>query len=169
MPQIPLAEAGRRLHLHPLNLLIRLRQHGCASATSDCWPQVDEAFVETLRQLDGSVVHVSPAKHAPPRVENGLSSPTAADSFSAAAKKVVEKMWRKKFLGGNQVSTESIQKMWQEFSSDDVDAAIQELDHAGLVKQHGKKGTWSLDAGRTADIQKIADEVVKSMTARKVR
>lgn len=65
--KIPINEAARRLHLHPCELVLELAQ--IATSFDDLHPEVEEGFVETLKQMRPERFFKSPRDARTPEAE----------------------------------------------------------------------------------------------------
>jgi hypothetical protein len=160
MKTIPLHEAARQLGVHPLNLLLRVQKY--VGSLEDCWPNVADGYLETLKAMrnDRRGEHIA---STPVQVTKSSPAPSTTRrvvALSAGASRVIEKLWRKDRWGDMSVSLPSIQKMCQDVS--DVEDAVEELVRLGLVNAgESKRGPFSLVSARKADIEAIAREIIK--------
>ncbi len=154
MPRIPLHEAARRLGAHPLTVAFRL-----ASLTddfADCWPDVEDGYVETLKSMSGTLV-VAPHPEPAPRPAAAIAAPSSQNrtlSLGTTAVFVVEKLYRKNRWGKFSVSYTSLRHMCH--NPKDLNKAIDELRRADLLIVEGHDKAFSLDPGRKGDIEAIA-------------
>lgn len=160
MAQVPLAEAARGLGLHPLNLMVKLRP--VVGGLTDCWPTVEDGFIATIRQLDGLETRI-PSKGDSRKLDLPLPSSPVRDAHSAAERKIVEKLYRKKMWPNHPVAPESIQKLCQGFQSGELDDAIENLVRKGLlIKGDGHRGPYSLNPPKKGEIEKIAQAEINA-------
>ncbi len=145
-------EAARSLGLHPANLLLHLSSFGMEFG--DVWPDVDTAWIETLKQSDWEKFG-----YDVPLVTNTNGSGPAEEQEDLGvtddAALIIEKLWRNERWGNAYVRLESIQRHTH-LAPDRLKAAMVELVKLDLLEEHGSGGPYSLNTGRRAEIDRIA-------------
>ena len=149
-------EAARTLDLHPANLLLHLSSLGMEF--DDVWPDVDNAWIETLKQSD-----YARFGHDVPLVTSADDSGPAEEQEDLGvtddAALVIEKLWRNEKWGKAYVSLESIQKHTH-LAPSQLKAAVVDLVKLDLLQEHGSGGPYSLNTGQRAKIEGIATIMV---------
>ena len=147
-----LHDVAREFEVHPLNLFLALAELGAGWA--DVWPEVDEAWIRTLRDLDGRRIQ-RPRKEAAAGDQRSGTSEPEAPSVSAEAALIIEKMWRNDRWGSAVVSLESMHRHTH-IGGAELKAAVEELVAAGLLVGQHANGPYALDSSRRAEIDAIA-------------
>lgn len=160
MAQVPLADAARGLNLHPLNLLVRLRP--VVGSLGECWPTVDQGYIETIRHLDGEREQHVLTTREPGDSLSTETAPPVPDIYSRAERRVIEKFWRKGKWGKLGMAMESIQKVCQDVQPDELDLAMSDLVRKGLMLAEGNRGPYSLNTQFKAEIDRIAELETKT-------
>ena len=151
--EIKTSEAASRLGIHPLNLLLKL--FPMVGSIDDCWPGLEEGYVDTIRTLgDGGQRPTSqPAAPLPgPTPEQPPADPLAG--LDRGCVRVLEKLWRKDRWGGRAVAWETLHNHYCQ-DVDNLEEAIEDLVKRGLLLNHSRHGPFSLDPGRKGDIERI--------------
>lgn len=151
--KIKTSEAASRLGIHPLNLLLKL--FPMVGSIEDCWPDLDEGYVDTIRTLgEGAQRPTSqPAARLPePPPEQPPADPLAG--IDRGSVRVLEKLWRKDRWGGRAVAWETLHNHYCQ-DVDNLEEAVEELVQRGLVIKPEKHGPFSLDPSRKGEIERI--------------
>lgn len=150
----PTNEAARALGLHPANLLLHLAHMG--ADFHDVWPEIEDYWIENLRQQDWERFARQPgATHQPAPAQ------PASLGISEAAALIVEKLYRKGKWGVATVTVEAIQHMVH-LSGREVDVALEELLSVALLSREGRQ--FSLDSARRAEVTRIAEHRIEHRT-----
>lgn len=144
----PTSDAAKALGLHPANFLLHLASLG--AEFSDCWPEVDESWIEALRRHDW-------ARFGRPAVliEPASSSNNPRPEVSESATKILVKLCHKRHWAGNVVAFETLKNHLCQTISNFEDA-LEELLERGYVKAEGRRGPYSLNQSLSKDIERIA-------------
>ena len=153
--KIRTSEAAVRLGVHPLGLVLAVRP--MVGGIEDCWPEIDDGFVETLRAAGyGQSESARAARHGDGAKQPSGSAPAVSPvlSVSHAAAEVLDKMSRQDKWGKNTVSLDTLRNHYCRTVSN-VEVAVDELvDREFLLVEGGRKGTYSLNPARKGEIDR---------------
>jgi hypothetical protein len=153
----PLSQAAASLSIHPLNLLRYLAE--IQAPFEEVWPEVDDAWIETVRGQDrehfGSISRVE----QPNAVDRDDRPERRNNRLSDEAARILEKMWRQRRWGDLGVSLDTVRKHYSQVGSD-ADSAVRELVDLGLIVGDGPRGPFSLNPSKKAEIERIAAALV---------
>lgn len=102
--KISTSDAARRLRDHPANVVRDVSE--MVTGLDDCWPELDEGFVDTLKTLRGV--------HRPEQIDEHTKgaepaiAPAPKLRRSSAALKVLDKLERKDKWGGNAIGWDTL-------------------------------------------------------------
>ena len=140
----PLHEVAKSLHSHPATIIFSLASLGVSF--EDYYPDVDESWIETLKGLDW--------KHSvPDEIEHKNLKAESFSNLSNTAKKILDKLERKKHYGKNSVSLDTIKNHYCRNQSD-FEEAIKELIGIELINEEGK-GSVILNSSKNKEISKV--------------
>ena len=125
---------------------------------SDCWPEVEEGFIETIRALRfAEEMPTSPdaVQPAPEHQEERL-----AKRRPQAELRLLDKMERHDKWGGSSVSWRTLHNNYCQ-GVHDLDDAIDALIAEGLLIRGNQRDTFSLNPARKGDIQQAVAEARK--------
>jgi hypothetical protein len=148
-PKIATSEAARLLRDHPANVVRSLSE--MVSSLQDCWPEVDEGFVDTLRTLRREVPP-GPSNQAvaPPSPTLPVTIPTPVSSETAL--RILDKLERKDKWGGNAIGWDTLRNHYCQ-GLRDLDDAVDELVEEGLLLSGAnRRGPYSLNPARKGEI-----------------
>ena len=175
--RIPTVEAAKRLGIDPGTLILRVSE--LVGDFTDCWPEIDEGFVDTLRQLEGGFESVreapAPAEESAslrrespedpgvhPADASGGPSPAAPRSRSDPARfRVLDKLERQERWGSKTVNWDTLRNHWCRGVERLEEAVGQLVDERLLsVAEYGnrRRGPFSLNAARKRAIQRLLKE-----------
>lgn len=148
------SEAARALGLHTLDFVARL--HGMVGSWSECWPEVDDGYVETLRiLLDRPRAKRVQDPGSPPAQPAARGDDPCPHSIGDHAARLIEKMWRKGRWGDMRVSHDTIHvHMMRDI--DDSEEVLDDLVRRGILMAEGRRGSFALNPGRKTEIDAIA-------------
>lgn len=154
--KIPINEAARRLHLHPCELVLELAQ--IATSFDDLYPEVDEGFVETLKQMHPELF-VKPSR-AIDRAsqETTWTSSQPLPRLSKDAERIVYALSHKKHWGTNAVSEATLKNHYCR-DLQDFDYAVKELLRVGILTPERPRGPFSLNLKAKVQV----DAVIRKM------
>lgn len=150
----PTHEAAKSLGIHPANLVLYLTYLG--APFQDCWPSVDDGWIETLRQTHKTLVNKTnqelPHQHSP------LPS-TAKTKYdlSKSALKILDKLHRKKDWGSHTVS-------WRTIHNDycpkvpNLEDAVEELLRLNLLLGSSINDPLSLNPAMKKQIEEFVEQ-----------
>jgi hypothetical protein len=149
------SDAAKSLGIHPLNLVLKLQS--LVGSPEECWPVVEEGFIETLEHLDQKTAF--PKLHVEPRPVSAEETETerqlAVPQVSASAAKVVEKFCRKNYWGKKRVGWETMHNHLCR-NINNLKEVVDELVKKGYLTPVRDGDAYSLNPGRTAEIEAIA-------------
>ena len=155
--KIPIADAARRLRLHPCEVVLELAQ--IATSFDDLYPEVDEGFVETLMQMHPELfVKTSRAIDRATQETIGPSSPPLP-RLSKDAARMVHALSQKKHWGTNTVSEATLKNHYCR-DLQNFDYAVKELLRVGILTPERPHGPFSLNPKAKVQV----DAVVRKMT-----
>lgn len=140
----PLHEVALLLHSHPATIIFTLASLG--APFEDYYPDVDESWIETLKGLDW--------KHSGhDEIEHKNLKTQSFSNLSNTAKKILDKLERKKHYGKNSVSLDTIKNHYCRNQSD-FEEAIEELIGIELIKEE-VKGSVILNPSKNKEIAQV--------------
>ncbi len=151
--KIPLREAARTIGLPPLQVLVELA--AMDQPPGECFPDVDQGFVETIRQRRQVRMGLLPAParmHAPPSASPPAAGPLPVSREAAA---ILDKLWRKGY-GLKPIRVFTLVRKWVHEATEDH---VRELVDEGYLEwtDDGDRTTVNLVAGRLADTERVAE------------
>ena len=144
--------AAESLEIHPAQLLLHFARLDRSLTFDDVWPEVDEAWVETIRSQhwDKFHPHAAITKAQSPIEQN---STPRLPVVSRDAMRVLDKLHRQGKWGHVAVSSEALANLTH-LSAKALGAAIVELRREGLLDHDGTgRGTVSLSSARKKEIE----------------
>jgi len=155
--RIPTYKAAAKLGLHPADFLLSMSH--MVGSLSDCWPEVDEGFVDTVGVLLKGFTPVPPEKQRATKTIPQPPPPAATLPISDGAARILDKMERADKWGKKMTVWDQVNRVFAH-GVEDVDAALDELKKCGLleVQGTGKKAQFSLNTSRQADIERIVKQ-----------
>ncbi len=153
------SDAAKSLGIHPLNLLLKLQP--LVPSLEECWPMVDDGFIETLKHLDqktaflGEHIERGPATGEHKEGGGRLSQP----QVSAGAAKVIEKLWRKSYWGKKEVSWDTLRSHYCQGITN-LEGAVAELVRCGYLTRASGGHAYSLNQAYKAAIEDIASSSI---------
>jgi hypothetical protein len=145
-------EAAQKLAIHPANLLLHVAELDSSLQFGDVWPEIDEDWLETISELHG--YRSVPERPAP--TTKGTSTSLTL-SFSAVAKRVLDKLHRQGKWGSVSVAFDSLMNLARA-SKRDLEGALDELRTNGVLdRDHDGTGVGkiSLSPGMRKQIEKV--------------
>ena len=149
---IKLQEASRQLAIHPLNLLLKI--YPMVGNLGDCYPELDNGLVETVKELGVQHHRDSGRPVAPTTAPIKAAEPTGEVELSAGAQKVIEKLWRGDHWGRMAVSRASLNHLCRNVS--DLESVLEELIKKKVVLTQTKQGPFSLNTKFKSSIESVA-------------
>jgi len=151
------SDAAKSLNIHPLNLLLRLQSLGGVGSPEECWPVVDEGFIETVKHLDQKTSFPKEAVESQSLGGRQKESerPPPSPQVSASAAEVIENLWRKNYWGNKKVRWETMHNHFCR-NIKNLKEAVDELVEKGYLTPVPDGDAYSLDPGRKAEIEAIA-------------
>lgn len=156
----PTHEAAKSLGIHPTNLVLYLTYLG--APFEDCWPSVDDGWIDTLRQTYKILANKSdqqlPHHHSPV-----LSTSKTKHDLSESALKILDKLHRKKDWGSHTVS-------WRTIHNDycpkvpNLEDALEELQKLNLVVGSSINDPLSLNPAMKKQIDELVELFRKQPT-----
>lgn len=154
--KIRLAKAAEELGVHPLALLLYLGEQELPF--EEIWPDLDSAWVDTIRARDWKKFGASRVAPHESRERPEGGPKKAALSLSQASRQILAKLWRNGRWGDLRVSLDTIRKHYCP-NLRDVDAALRELATLGLLSGDSR-GPYSLNPSRKGEIDRLAEQIV---------
>jgi hypothetical protein len=154
----PTHEAAKSLGLHPANLVLYL---SCLGAPfEDCWPEVDEGWLETLR---GTYWHLFEEKQKMHGAEQSpdLHGTAAKKEVSVSAMKVLDKLQRKKHWGTHTISWDTLHNHYCS-GLHDLEDAVNDLQKRELLLGSGIEDRLSLNPAKKREIDLLVEEFRKT-------
>jgi hypothetical protein len=151
--KIPIAEAARRLRLHPCELVLEIAQ--IATSFDDLYPEVDEGVVETLKQMHPELF-VKPSRAIDRATEVSFQP---FPRFSKDAEDIVYALSRKKHWGTNTVPEATLKNHYCR-DLQNFDYAVKELLRVGILTSERPHGPFSLNPKAKVQV----DAVIRKMT-----
>lgn len=144
--KIPIHKAAAHLRLHPCELVLELA--GIA-AFDELYPEVDEGFVETLKQMH-------PERFVkPPRIPEAPKVPSPSlPRLSKDSELLVSVLSHKKHWGTNTVSEATLRNHYCR-DLQDFDSAVRELTRAGILNAESPRGPFSLNTKAKAQVEEL--------------
>ncbi len=155
--RISTADAARKLGMSVPELLDAMTS--LVGDLSEVWPEMDEGYVDTIRQLHG--LHILKTQGEEPDPELGKRSPAAQESSDLSATeqarcRILDKLERAGRWGGNSVSWDTLRNHFCQ-GVQDLEGGLEQLIDEGLVIVGGKgskrKGPFSLNPSRKGEIE----------------
>lgn len=151
--KIRTSQAAGRVGVDPAQLLLRLAELDSSLAFDDVWPEIDEAWLETLLSLDG---HRGVRQGEAPAKPERQTSVRRID-LSDGAMRVVDKLKRQGKWGDASVSFEALQNLTR-VPGHELKGALAELRKKGLLDRDGTgRGDISLNSGERNQIERIGE------------
>ena len=150
--KIKTTDAARKLAIHPSHLLLHIAELEPSLTFPDVWPEIDEAWVETVAASGG---HRRSALQPPPQPPK----PTAPmPSLSKNAVHVLDKLSRQGKWGNVSVAFDSLLNITH-VPKHDLEDVIDELRNQDFLDHDGRgRGTISLNPARQKDIESLAQQ-----------
>lgn len=150
----PTHEAARSLGLHPANLMLYLAKMG--APLNEVWPEIDDDWIEAVRSEDWRRF----GRKNPASTNAAITPEQLELPIDENAGLIIEKLWRNDKWGNAYVSVESIRKHTG-LHGHQLDLAIKELTQKGFLIDQGSSGPYSLNTGKRAEIELIANLMVR--------
>jgi len=148
--KISLAEAARRLDIHPCNLLLYLASVGVSF--EEIFPEIEEDWLDTIRSQDPS--RFGTGEHLqPPARPAGPAEEVQRIRLGADALTVVDKLKRKGFWGTHRVEATALRHLCRQVS--DLSPALRELSTVGILLGKLPRGPFSLDSSKKAIVEQL--------------
>ena len=148
--KIKTTEAAQSLGIHPFHLLLHVARLDSMLTFQDVWPEIDDAWVETVATTGGHRRSTSGPLPEPSTL------PTPASSLSDYTIHVLDKLCRQGRWGNVSVSFDALLNLTH-VPKRDLEDVIDELRKQGLLDHDGKgRGTISLNPARRKDIERLA-------------
>lgn len=142
--------AAQSLEMHPAQLLLHVAQLDTSLTIEDIWPEVDDAWIETIRAQDWDKFKHDPARENTQSALQQQSQPQLA--LSQDAIRVLDKLRRQGKWSTVAVSLEALAKLTH-LSAQTLRAAVAELRSEGLLDHDGSgHGTVSLSSAKNKEI-----------------
>jgi len=152
--KISTSDAARRLRDHPANVVRDVSE--MVTGLDDCWPELDEGFVDTLKTLRGV--------HQPEQIDEHTKSaepaiaPASKPRRSSAALKVLDKLERKDKWGGNAIGWDTLRNHYCHGVSGLDDAVDDLVREEFLLAGESRDGPYSLNPARKGEIESLVEE-----------
>ncbi len=141
--KIDIQGAARELDLHPAELLLKLWSQGQVRQLEDCWPEVEQGLVDTLRQLEGLHRTSTTPLHTPPEE----AAPLEND--------IVRVMRSRNHWGHNRIGGDQLKRFLPPGTdARSMNKALKELAQRELLQHY--HGAYSLNTHRKAEIERYA-------------
>lgn len=151
--KIPTSDAARKLGIHPASFVLYVSE--MVGDLSDCWPEVEEGFIETIRALKFTEDRPASPDAVQPDAER--HEERFAKRRPQAELRLLDKMERHDKWGGSSVSRRTLHNNYCQ-GVHDLDDAIDALVGEGLLIRGNQRDTFSLNPARKGDIQQaVAD------------
>ena len=121
----------------------------------DCYPELDNGLVETVKQLGAQYHKDSESTAAPPTAPIKVVEPTIGIELSAGAQKVVEKLWRGDYWGKKAISRDFLRNHLCR-NVKDLEDVLEVLIGKELLLAQGKDGPFSLNLKLKSNIEAVA-------------
>jgi hypothetical protein len=156
MSMLRTSDAAKGLGFPTLEFVARL--HGMVGSWSECWPQVDEGYVETLRVLlagpQGGRVKATGTPNSS-NTRNVIGDEPCPHDVARHPARLIEKLWRQKRWGDMGVSLETIRRHMVR-NVEDLEELIDDLVARKFLTAEDRRGPIALNPGRQAEIEAIA-------------
>jgi hypothetical protein len=147
--KVKTTDAARDLGIHPAHLLLHVASLDASLTFGDVWPEIDEAWLETVASTGG---HRRVPSEPPPRPKPLLGP---LSGLSRNAVHVLDKLSRQGKWGSVSVAFDTLQNLTH-VPKRDLEDVVSELRKAGLLDHDGSgRGTISLSPARQKEIQAI--------------
>lgn len=140
--KMPLHEVAKSLHSHPATIIFSLISLG--ASFEDCYPDVEGHWIETLKGLDWKHFGVNET------IKNQKTEP----DLSNTAKKILDKLVRKKHYGKHYVSLNTVRNHYCPNQSD-FEQAIEELTGNEFISKEEDKDLIIINPSKNKEIEKI--------------
>lgn len=156
--KIPINEAAARLRLHPCQLVLALA--GMLASFDELYPEVDEGFTETLKQMHPERFVRPPRDVSPIPESRAKASPPPVSRLSKDSEHLVSVLSRKRHWGTNTVSEATLRNHYCR-DLKDFDSAIKELVRAGILIAESPRGPFSLNTKAKARVDELTRQQEK--------
>ncbi len=146
--------AAQELGIHPANLILYLSMLG--APFEDCWPEVDDGWLQTLRQTYRDIFNIE-AEKVSNLAEKDISSKAKSWMFSKSALKILDKLHRKRHWGKHTISWRTLHNDYCP-SVPDLKNAVQELQESNLLLGSSVDDALSLNPSKTKEIEDLINE-----------
>ena len=146
--KISICDAAQSLRLHPLEFVLDVAR--LTQSFDEIYPEVDEGYVATLKQMQGM-------RHSFD-TEQLLPKAASLPGLSEDAKCLVSAMKRKGHWGKNTVGKDTLKNHYCR-NLRDFDSAIKELLKANMVAYTSLAGPFSLNTKTKTQIEKITGQL----------
>jgi hypothetical protein len=154
-----LANASQRAGMHPLNFL--LATYTMVGGLEDAWPEIDDGYVETVLALRHSHAFIGSQDATLPATKGATSARVVETELpvSESAARVLDKLERGDRWGRNAISFDTLRNhVCRGIPS--IDSAVDELVTEDLlVPGGGRRGPYSLNPDRKAEIERIVSQL----------
>ena len=146
-------KAAASYRIHPCELILHL---ATMSSFDDVYPEVDENLLKTLEQMSPEYfLRDGESANEEDQRADHISSHTGVQ-VSAKAQHILSVLSRNKHWGGHRVPFDKLKNHYcKEMSNADIDRAVKELIHVGLMAQDTRGPSFSLIAKKTSLINAI--------------
>jgi hypothetical protein len=151
--KISLAEAARRLDIHPCNLLLYLASVG--GSFEEIFPEIEEDWLDAIRSQDPSRFGTGEHLQPPARLA-GPAEDVQRIHLGVDALIVVDKLKRKDFWGTHRLEVTALRHLCRQVS--DLNSALKELSTVGILLGKLPRGPFSLDSSKKAIIDQLLTE-----------
>lgn len=147
-----LIEAAKELGVHPLQVVLALAP--LVNRFSDVWPEIEDGFIPTLRQLGLSDTSVVTEQESP-----GIPEPAPAGNVLRELQLdnleigCLRRLSGKKHWGKNSIPEDVLRSKFLRETADPVEA-LHRLVKADLLVQHGRH-RYALNPHKKAEIEAI--------------
>jgi hypothetical protein len=149
--KVPFNKVATQHSMHPTELLLYFVP--ICGRLEDFWPNIDENWLETLKELYSDTFESGPLGTVPKPIRSGAKVKIGTES-----RKVLDKLCRQRFWGQKTVSRDTLRNHYCR-QIDELDAAVEELVEHDLLLQHDKRGTYSLNPACKGEIDRIVAEL----------
>jgi hypothetical protein len=151
--RIQLREVAIQLGLPPLQVLIELAAMG--QPPGECYPEVDEGFVETIRQTRRVRMGLPAAPPRPHPTHRAAAPAPGPLPVSPEAAAILDKLWRKGY-GLKPVKVFTLVQKWVHEANEDH---VRELVERGYLEwTDPDRDVVNLVAGRLADTERVVEQ-----------
>src|SRR5258707_722135 len=133
---IKIIDASKDLKIHPMNLILALSH--LVPNLDDCWPEVDEGFIETIKPMNLVTASRSQSeKHVSKKEETATIQSKFSVSVSEGAARIVDKLERTDRWAGNRISWDTLRNHYCQAVRNIEEAAAELKDKELILVSEG--------------------------------